>query len=74
MAWIQDRVDDVQDSEAAIQILQNMINRKLICHASGNQDFPFHNGHHLYFIFQHGSYLKFNHFKTKSLKCYILET
>ena len=42
------------------QVLQNMVNKKYICHASGNQDFPFQNGHHLYFIIQCGTNAGYN--------------
>ena len=44
-----------QPSFNLTQVLQNMVNKKYICHASGNQDFPFKNGHHLYFIIQCGT-------------------
>ena len=52
---MEDHVEGVGGFDVAVRILQNMINRKLICHASGNQDFPFLGGHHLYFIVQPGT-------------------
>jgi hypothetical protein len=47
-----DRVEDVPQVEAAMRLLQNMLDKKFICHASGNPSFPFRNGLHFYFIVQ----------------------
>lgn len=47
-----ERVEDVSRVENATKLLQNMLDKKFICHASGNEAFPFHNGHHLYYIVQ----------------------
>ena len=47
-----ERVEDVSRVDNAIKLLQNMLDKKYICHASGNQSFPFKNGHHFYCILQ----------------------
>jgi hypothetical protein len=45
---------DVSRVENATKLMQNMLEKKFICHASGNQTVTFVNGHHFYFIVQNG--------------------
>ena len=52
VVWMMERVEDVSRVDNAIKLLQNMLDKKYICHASGNQSFPFKNGHHFYCILQ----------------------
>ena len=54
VVWIMERVEDVSRVENALTLLQNMLDKKFICHASGNQSVPFNNGHHFYYIVQNG--------------------
>jgi hypothetical protein len=52
VVWIMDRIEDVSRVDNAIKLLQNMADKKFICHASGNESVPFNNGHHFYYIVQ----------------------
>ena len=49
-----DRLEDVSRVDGAMKLLQNILDKKFICHASGNESVPFYNGHHFYYIVQAG--------------------
>jgi len=51
-AWLTDRVNGVQTHGKAIEILQAMLEKRLIIHASGDTSHPFVNGFYFYSIVQ----------------------
>ncbi|XP_038057653.1 GATOR complex protein DEPDC5-like isoform X1 [Patiria miniata] len=48
--WIMSTLQGDVTQEEAVEILQNMTEEGLICHASGNPSHPFWNGFYLYYI------------------------
>lgn len=50
VAWLINHVENVSDTEQAMQILIGMNREQLICHASGDFHRPFLYGFYLYYI------------------------
>merc|ERR1740128_1021909 len=57
VAWVIEHIEGVKTDKEAIDLLQRILNDRLMCHTSGNQGIKFFNGFFLYTLLTEGSTL-----------------